>query len=161
MNSNQRAHTMNAAATNQQPPGKGFHLIACKRFICGCKVYDAGCGVSPEAMGKNFAAMMNNGYVRWVPPRVKAGGLPRDLPALEPSKPRPEVVIIEDADIEVAWRKTREASAKSFDGDWGRSLDALESHPRGKQMADLYQRVAAERHSRQNNLAGRRIAPKL
>ena len=144
------------------PPHDGWLLIARRRVIAGRVEYNRGAVVPAGALGKNFEQLIRGGFVGWSPPdNVASDVRPRDLGTPHPARQRVEPVFVEHADPLVAWRASKEATAKANGGDWGRAHDQLISTERGAKMYRAAVRVGAERDARAHNRVGRRIVPAI
>lgn len=158
MNRNQRRLAASADTPSISAPHPDWHLVACKRFTSGGKIYDAGCAATIEALGVNYQSLIAGGYCRWMPPTVKARSTPRDVPAPAPTPENPKVEIVADPDPVVSWKKSLAAMAEKYAGDWGRAKNALETDRAGAELFKLATRVLAEKNAREQRTAGRRVA---
>jgi hypothetical protein len=101
------------ASVSIVPPQKNWRLQVCRRIQTNGKVYNVGCAIEPEALGRNFRALMDNRSVRWVPPDTVITATPQQLPepTREPPRPVVEIITVEN-DAVASWKKTYAAMIK-------------------------------------------------
>lgn len=142
-------------------PHDGWQLVAKKRLQASGQIYDVGCLVPVEALGKNFQSLLDARHVMWQPPGEPIRVKPRAMPAPAPPLPNPQAVIVPDADPIKSWQKSLAAMVEKFNGDHGRARDRLLVSEAGSKLFRLATRIAAERDSIANRAVGRRIARAL
>jgi hypothetical protein len=139
-----------------QRPAEGWTLRVFGAPIAAeGKLYGHGSTV-PESvlLGRNAAVLLRQGRLRWCPPSADAGPVPRDLPAPPPPPaPTPPVVIVEDdRDLVVAWKRSLEATVQAQgDNNFARAKDRLIRDERG---SNLYLRASKVNYDAQ--MRGRR-----
>jgi hypothetical protein len=126
-------------------PNPGWRLICRRQFRTATELFNAGAEISPEALGRNFRAFLENRFVEWVPPgtpiTVKAQKLAAPPPA---AKPNPKVVIVHDADAVSSYRRTVKAVADAIDGDFARARILVQLDPLGSELYQRSQRIMGE-----------------
>lgn len=137
------------------PPHEGWRLIVQKRLYADGTCFDRGCEIAPGALGKNYQSLLDVGFVRWCQPSDKPSPVvPRKI---ETSAPTPKLVAI----IADDWPSSVRATAAQPGCAWLTAQDLVIATAVGAEQHRLWQNAETERHSRANNLPGRRIYQRI
>jgi hypothetical protein len=128
---------------NTAAPGPDWKLIARRRLIIGSKIFPAGSQIPVGEVGRNFAALISSGLMWWAPPHTLVTAAAADLPPAPPTKPKPNVLVIEKYPDDPVrnWELTRDRMLKLCGDNAALARDLLESHEGARQLFKLAQRV--------------------
>jgi hypothetical protein len=127
------------------PPATGWRLLAQRSFSTATKVFSRGCEVSPNDLGRNLRAMIDNGFVRSCPPGtpITATARERPIPQTEPAKPKPKIkIIVLGDDVIGSWHATVKEMTKRCGGNGQRARDLLMIDNAGSELFCRAQRIA-------------------
>jgi hypothetical protein len=130
----------NALRTDEvmHPAKPDWVLVAKRQVAVDGFIYPVG-AVIPSAI-RNLEAMLSSKFVAWGP-RPKVQIEPRKLPEMDAPKPRPAVLLVDDADVCEAWRLSKQAMIRLCNGNAAAAMDLLLADPTAR---DLFKRATAE-----------------
>jgi hypothetical protein len=146
---------------NMVAPGEGWKLVVRRRFLSGGAVYDRGCEITPEVLGKNFQSFFDRGFVRWQPPGSEASPVtPRKIEVAPPKIEHRQAVVADAGDCDDAldrWQTSVALTMTASNCDEPTAKVLLMAHREGSEVYKLASRIASERHAAEHGLVGRRI----
>ena len=115
-------------------------VLVAKRSMVVCSMrYPTGSMLpASDISPRNLQAMIDSRAARWESKSSRVYPAPLDLPPAAPEHERPEVEIVHDLDVVLAWKKTKAAMAEKLGGNSALAEDLILATAEGR---DLFKRA--------------------
>jgi hypothetical protein len=125
----------------------------CRQRISADRIYNAGCRIEPDRLGRNLTALLRIGAVVWVPGHTNASGNSHELPAPAETVKKPNVVLITRHDDPVLnWQSTLSNMVQKCDGNAAMARDLLDGNVEARELQKRAIRVACDREARRRGV---------